>query len=157
MMKPSSTTGFLPNRLLLFNMPKTPPPGQRDQRTDMTKAEAAFQLCRTCIICCVDRYAQEMQRQQVAVWTALSSQTRRTSRHFCVLLFSQSFCVVVGVVISASGRPSGAFPVIFYHLFACDSPRISPTPIQMPEMPIRLFASWPNCVMAPMHVPYTPL
>lgn len=58
-MKPSSTTGFLPKRLLLFNMPKMPPPGQRDQRTDVTKAEAAFQLCRTCVICCVDRYAQE--------------------------------------------------------------------------------------------------
>lgn len=44
-MSPSSTTGFLPKRLLLFNMPKTPPPGQTNQRKDMTKAEAQFQLC----------------------------------------------------------------------------------------------------------------
>lgn len=89
-MKPSSTTGFLPKRLLLFNMPKTPPPGQRDQRTDVTKAEAAFRLCR------YDRYAQETLKAAGVRWTALSSQTRRTSQHFCVLLFSRSYCVVEG-------------------------------------------------------------
>lgn len=38
-----------------------------------------------------------------------------------------------------------------------DSPKISPIPMQMPEIPIKLFASLPNCVMAPIHVPYTPL
>lgn len=38
-----------------------------------------------------------------------------------------------------------------------DSPKISPMPMQIPEMPMRLFASLPKRVMAPIHVPYTPL
>lgn len=37
-----------------------------------------------------------------------------------------------------------------------DSPKISPTPIKIPERPIRLFSSLPNLFIAPIHVPYTP-
>lgn len=41
-------------------------------------------------------------------------------------------------------------------IFPFDSPKISPTPIKIPERPMRLFSSLPNLFTAPMHVPYTP-
>lgn len=36
-------------------------------------------------------------------------------------------------------------------------PTISPMPITIPEIPINPLAASPNCVVAPIHVPYTPL
>lgn len=100
------------------------------------------------------RIVVRRKRPQVA---ALSRQMGTISRHFWVLLFSEPTVLWSEWLFQPLDDQAGHFLSFSNHLFACDSPRISPTPMQMPEMPIRLFASWPNCVMAPMHVPYTPL